>query len=417
MTERPKSLWHHRDFGLLWGGQTVSELGSAVTVVALPLLAVLTLHATPFEVGTLEAATTAAFLLVGLPAGAILDRRTRRPVLMASDLGRAVLFGSIPVAAALGWLTLLQLYVVTLLGGVLRVFFDVSYQSYLPALVDREQLVEGNTKLSATEAAAQVAGPSLAGALVGAVGAAATMAIDAVSYLVSFVSLAFIRRKEPPVVPPEQGHPPMGRAIREGLSFVIRQPLLARIAGCTALANLGSSIAMSIAAVYLVRVLHLSPAEVGLVFAVEGAAGVVGAVSAGGLANWLGLGPTIVGGSVLSAAGIMIWPFAGQEHPLLPLMLGAVLFGLGVPVYNVNQLSLRQAITPSRLLGRMNASIRFVVWGVMPIGGLIGGLLGATIGVRETVLVGALVGTLAVPWIALSPVRSLRVVPEPVADD
>ncbi|MDX6243382.1 MAG: hypothetical protein QOE76_1105, partial [Frankiales bacterium] len=205
MTGQPRSLLRQRDFRLLWAGQGVSEFGSAITMVALPLAAVVTLNASPLQVGLLDAATTAAFLLVGLPAGALVDRRRRRPVLMRADLGRALLFGSIPVAAAFGVLTLAQLFVVALFGGLLRVFFDVAYQSYLPALVARDQLVQGNSTLMATEATAQVAGPGVGGALVGAIGAAATMTIDAVSYLVSFVSLALIRRPEPPVEVPEGG--------------------------------------------------------------------------------------------------------------------------------------------------------------------------------------------------------------------
>jgi MFS family permease len=416
VTGQPRSLLRQRDFRLLWAGQGVSEFGSAITMVALPLAAVVTLNASPLQVGLLDAATTAAFLLVGLPAGALVDRRRRRPVLMRADLGRALLFGSIPVAAAFGVLTLAQLFVVALFGGLLRVFFDVAYQSYLPALVARDQLVQGNSTLMATEATAQVAGPGVGGALVGAIGAAATMTIDAVSYLVSFVSLALIRRPEPPVEVPEGGHLPLRQAVREGLAFVIRQPMLLRIAGCTAISNLSSGIAFALQSVFMIRTLHMTPALVGLVFAVMSVGSVLGALSAGAVTRRLGVGPAIIFGAVLSASGPLVWPLATVAHPLPWLMVGGVLLGLGVPIYNVTQVSLRQAITPQRLLGRMNASIRFVVWGVSPIGGVIGGVLGALVGVRNTVLIGALIGIPAVPWIVFSPIRRLRVVPDPLTD-
>ena len=389
-------LWRHRDFNLLWAGQGVSEFGSALTMVALPLTAVLTLHASALQVGLLDAAMTAAFLLA-LPAGAMVDRWHRRPVLMRADLGRAVLFGSIPVAAVLGWLTMAQLYVVALSAGLLRVFFDVSYQSYLPALIGRQQLVEGNARLIATESAAQVAGPGLGGALVGALGAARTITVDAASYLVSFVSLWLIRTPEPPIDVPEGGHLPLRQAVREGLSFVIRQPVLFRITICTAISNLSSSTAFALQTVFMVRTLHLSPGLVGLVLAVMSCGGVVGALLSGRIAARIGVGPAIVLAMVLSTAGPLLWPIANRTHALPWLFAGGLLLGFGVPVYNVTQLSIRQAITPQRLLGRMNASIRFVVWGVSPIGGVLGGVLGTLVGVRATVLIGALIGVPCVP--------------------
>lgn len=411
------SLWRHRDFVKLWSGQTVSELGSSVTQIALPLVAVITLHASAFEVGALTAATTAAFLLVGLPAGAIVDRLRRRPVLVAADIGRTILYGSIPVASALGHLTLLQLYVVALAAGVQTVFFDVAYQSYLPALVDRAQLVEGNGKLTATEAMARVAGPGVGGALVGWVGAATAMAADAVSYVVSVLSILAIRRPEPAIEPPAGGRPTLRRDIGEGLRFVLHHPLLSRIAGCTGTSNLGTTLAFAVAPVFMVRTLHLSAGLIGVVFAVGSLGGVLGALITPWVSRRLGVGRAILFGAVLSAVGPFLWPLASPANPMVPLIVGDFIIGVAVPVYNVGQVSLRQAITPLRLQGRMNASMRFIVWGTMPIGGLVGGALAGLVGLRTTLLVGASVAALANLWIVFSPVPRIRVIPDQAEDD
>jgi len=213
-------LHRHRDFRLLWGGETVSELGSQVSLLAIPLLAVRSLHATTFEMGLLTAASTAAFLIVGLPAGVWVDRTYRRWVMIGADAGRMLALGSVPVAYAAGALTLAQLFVVTLVSGILTVFFDVAYQSYLPSLVGRDHLVEGNAKLTGSEQVAQVAGPSIAGGLVQAVGGAVAVAVDAASFLVSGVAVAAIRTPEAKPEKPVGGHPRLVHDIKEGLSFV-----------------------------------------------------------------------------------------------------------------------------------------------------------------------------------------------------
>src|SRR5580693_7792312 len=224
----------HRDFRLLWAGETVSEVGSQVSLLAIPLLAVRTLHATPFQMGLLTAASTAAFLIVGLPAGVWIDRTRRRWVMIAADLGRVVTIGSVPVAYVAGWLTLAQLFVVTLVSGILTVFFDVAYQSYLPALVGREHLVEGNAKLTGSAQVATVAGPSIAGGLVQAIGSSYAVAVDSLSFLLSALAVAGIRTPEPKPVVPEGGHPSLRHDMAEGLRFVFHNPLLRAIAFTTA---------------------------------------------------------------------------------------------------------------------------------------------------------------------------------------
>jgi MFS family permease len=256
------TLWRHRNFLLLWSGQTVSEMGSAVTQLALPLTAVVVLRASTLQVGLLTSAATAAFALIALPAGALVDRWAKRRLMIWCDMARMLIIGSVPLAAAFGVLTLGQLYAVAITAGVCTVFFDVAYQSYLPVVVAREHLVDGNGKLGATQSFAQVVGPGLGGGLVGLVGAAGAMAADAISYAVSVVSLLAISIREE--APPADGDRAGLRAeIAEGLSFVLRHPILRKIVACTGTANLFASMALALQIVFLVRVLRVRPADTG----------------------------------------------------------------------------------------------------------------------------------------------------------
>ena len=276
-----RTLWRHRNFLLLWGGQTVSEMGSAITQLALPLTAVVVLRASTFEVGLLTSAATLAFALIALPAGAIVDRHTKRWLMIWCDLARMLIIGSIPIAAALGALTLGQLYTVAVTAGVCTVFFDVSYQSYLPVLIPKEALVDGNGKLGATQSFAQVAGPGVGGGLVALAGAAQAMAADAISYAVSVASLLAIRARE------ESPHPDQRQKLRteiaEGLSFVLRHPILRKIVACTGTANLFGAMATAVEIIFLVRILDVRPAGVGLLVSVASLGGVAGGVLSGRL--------------------------------------------------------------------------------------------------------------------------------------
>ena len=401
----------HRDFRLLWGGETVSELGSQVSLLAIPLLAVRTLHATTFQVGLLTAAETAAFLIVGLPAGVWVDRIRRHWVMIVADLGRVLVLGSIPVAYALGALTMVQLIVVTLVTGILTVFFDVAYQSYLPSLVGREHLVEGNAKLTGSAQVATVAGPSIAGGLVQAIGSSYAIVVDSLSFLVSALAVAGIRTPEPKPEVPEGGHPSLRHDMAEGLRFVFHNALLRAIACTTASANLASGIAAAVEVVFLVRTVHASPAVIGLLFTLGGVGGLLGALVAGPLARRIGgARATIVG--ILTNVGALLIPLTQPKAGLLFFGIGMMVVGFGVTVYNVNQVSFRQRLCPDRLLGRMNATMRFVVWGVLPIGALIGGLLGTAIGLRPTLWIGATGQAVAGVWLLASPMRSMRDFPE-----
>jgi MFS family permease len=410
------ALRRHRDFRLLWGGESVSEMGSQVSMLAIPLLAVGTLHATTFEMGLLTAASTAAFLIVGLPAGVWVDRLRRRRVMIVADVGRVLALGSVPIAYLLGRLTLLQLFVVTLGSGILTVFFDVAYQSYLPSLVGRDHLVEGNAKLTGSAQVAAVAGPSIAGGLVQAIGSAAAVAIDSGSFLVSAVAVAAIRAPEPTPVVPESGHPKLVHGIAEGLRFVFGNTLLRAIAATTATANLFSGIAAAVEIVFLVRQVHASAGVIGLLFALGGIGGVLGAVAAGPIARRFGGARSTVLGIAVSVGALLI-PLTMPGAGLLTFGFGMFFVGFSAVVYNVNQVSFRQRLCPDRLLGRMNATMRFVVWGVLPIGALVGGVLGAVFGLRTTLWVGALGQAFAGIWLFASPMRTLRDFPDALPDE
>jgi len=412
-----RSLWGHRDFLKLWGADTVSQLGSQVTLLALPIVAITVLRATTLQVGLLSAVEMAPFLLVGLPAGAIVDRLRRRPVLIAGDVGRALALASIPIAHAFDALGLAQLYVVAFTTGVLTVFFDVAYMAYLPALVDRDQLADGNTKLEISRSGGQIAGPGLAGVLISAFGAAAAITADATSFVISALGIGAIRRSEPAPAALDGGRGHLRRDVREGLRYVLRHPLLRPIAFCTASSNFSNSMYGAILILFMVRTLHLRAGLVGLVFAFGNAGFLIGALASGWFVRRIKLGPTIVVSALIGGIGAVFAPLAHVGSALPWLIAAQVIIGFGIPLYNINQVSLRQAICPDRLQGRMNATMRFMVWGTLPLGAVAGGVLGRTIGLRPTLWVAAIGGCFTFLFVLLSPVRSLAEVPPPDRGD
>jgi MFS family permease len=310
-----------------------------------------------------------------------------------------------------------QLYAAALLTGICTVFFDVAYQSYLPSLVDRDQLVDGNAKLEISRSGAQTAGPGLAGLLIKVVTAPVAIALDALSYVWSASWVFFIRRAEPPVEQHEDGPPRMRTQIAEGLRYVWRHRLLRPIAFCTANSNLWGAMIMVLLLLFAIQDLHLGVAAIGLIITIGNIGVLFGAFAANRLARAVGLGPAIIGSSVLFCVSFVLVPLA-TPATAWPLLIAAfVLGGFGGVVYNINQVSLRQAITPARMQGRMNATMRFMVWGTLPIGSFVGGWLGKTIGLRNTMWV-AVIGSLFsfIPPL-LSPVRSLERIPEGDEDE
>lgn len=413
---RPRrgGLWHHMDFRRLWIGETVSQFGTFISQLALPLVAILVLHASTFQVGLLATFEMLAFLVVGLPAGAWVDRMRYRWVLIVNDLIRALALGSIPLAQLLGVLTIGQLYIVALLTGVSTVFFDVAYQSYLPQLVDRSALVEGNSKLQASESVSQIAGPGAGGLLIQWLTAPYAVLVDAVSFLWSAAWVGAIRQRVPK--PERKDDRNLMREIAEGLRFVMGNRLLRSIAACTGSSNLFSNIAFPVYYILLARQLHLSAGIIGLFTSIAAVGGLIGSLIASKFAAWVGQGPAIWISALVFGPVEFVVPLTHRNWTLGLLALGQLIMWTSIVVYNITQVSFRQGLCPPELLGRMNATMRFLVWGTIPVGAFLGGVLGAMIGVRETLVVAAVGGCLAWLPVYFSPLRTMRELPRYVSD-
>jgi MFS family permease len=407
-------LWRHGDFLTLWSAETVSQFGTQVSQLALPFVAIVVLDASPFAVAALGTVEFLPFLLFTLPAGVWVDRLPRRAILIVADYGRAALLFSVPVAYALDALTMGQLYVVGFLVGTFTVFFDVSYQSYLPSLVGRDQIIEGNSKLEVSRTTAQITGPGVAGGLIGLITAPYAVLVDAISFLGSGAFLTAIRKHEERPVLPEGTKPRMRTELWEGLQYVVRHPLLRPQAMCTGTSNFFSNVTFSIFLVYAVRTLDLSAAEVGLIFTLGGPGGLAGALLSHRLTKRFGVGRTTIAMALMWGSAAFLVPLAPADFPHPFLIASGLISSFAIVVYNITQVSLRQAITPQRIQGRMNSVMRFLVWGTIPLGSLTGGALGSTIGLRETLFVGAAGVLLAGLPIMLSRAqRTLDQIPEP----
>jgi MFS family permease len=409
VVKRRGGLWHHLDFRRLWIGETVSQFGTFISQLALPLVAILVLHASTFEVGLLATLEMLAFLIVGLPVGAWVDRMRFRWVLIVNDVIRALALGSIPLAQLLGVLTIGQLYVVALVTGISTVFFDVAYQSYLPQLVDREALVEGNSKLQASESVAQIAGPGIGGLLIQWLSAPYAVLIDALSFLWSASWVAAIRSRPPKPERKPDRH--LGREILEGLRFVFGNRFLRAIAACTGSANLFGQIAFPVYYILLARELHLSAGVIGLFTSIAAVGGLLGSLVASRVATRLGQGPTIWISALLCAPPMFVTPFVHRNWTLVLLAAAQLFLWVAMVVYNITQVSFRQGLCPPELLGRMNATMRFLVWGTIPIGAFLGGVLGSAIGVRQTLFIAAVGSCLAFLPVFFSPLRRMRELP------
>lgn len=415
MTDAPAgSLARHPDFRRLWTGDALGQLGAQLTVFALPVYAVSHLRATEWQMGALTAAETAAFLAIGLPAGAWVDRMRQRRTLIVADLVRATVLVAVVVAGLAGAASIPLLIAAALVLSAATVFFDVAHQSYVPGLVGLEHVVEGNSKLQATQSVAMVAGPALGGALLRVLTAPALVAGTVLTYLVSAAAVGRIRQEE--VLTPRHERRPLGEEIAEGLRFVVREPLLRRIVACTSASNLAGAMGNALAVLFALRVLGLDTAALGLVFSLTATGGLLGALLADRLARRMGEGRVIPVSAVLVVPALALTPLAAPlaglgVPPVVPLVAGGLLLNVGVVVYNVAQVSFRQRLCPPRLLGRMNASVRFLVWGSMPVGGLLGGWLGTTLGVLPTLWVAVALTALGTLPVVVSPLWRMRTLP------
>ena len=410
-------LWSHPDFLKLWTGQSISELGSQVSGLAIPLLAAFNLHATAFQFSLLEVLGFLPFILFALPAGVWVDRLRRRSILIVGDAARALLLALIPILWALHDLRVWHLLVLSFVIAVFTVFFDVAYQSYLPALIQREHLVDGNSKLQLTASVAQVSGPPLAGGLMTAIGAANAILADCASFVLSTLfMLSMQHRESPPKPEPGQQHPKMWPQVKEGLNWVVGHPWLRSIAMCTGTSNFFSTLSNAILILYMARSLHLSKLEITVVFVAMPAGSIAAGLFTNRVNRRIGVGRTIMTTTTTSSVAGLCYPLAPHSFSMPVLMLGGALFGFGAVAYNITQVSLRQAITPERLQGRMNAAMRWIVWGTIPLGTLLGGGVATWFGLHDALWVGGIGNTLAILPIAFSSVRRVQEMPEPVQE-
>ncbi|MEU4117186.1 MFS transporter [Kitasatospora sp. NPDC028055] len=405
------SVWRQRNFQVLWSAHTVSEFGTRITFFVIPVLALTTLSASTGQLGLVSAMESLPFLLVGLPAGALLDRWDRRRVMVVADVGRAAAIALLPVAHLARVLSVPLLCAVGFAIGLCTVFFDIADQAFLPTVVARQQTPDGNSRLEFSRSTAELAGPSIGGLLLQSVAAPLVLVVNSVSYLVSALLLCLIRT---PRVPLPRTSTRMRTRIAEGLRFVFRHRTLRSLTLATGISNLvGLSGALgAVLTAYALRDLRLSPGELGLALSVGNCGALLGAALSGRVIRRVGLGPVLVAAKSMSGIAALVLATAAPARAVPTLGVATGIMACGITVYNIGQVSLRQAITPTGLQGRMNASVRFAIWGTRPLGALAGGYLGSVLGTRPTLWTIAGIGLLScLPLIATEDLRRLRVFP------
>ncbi|ODP30114.1 hypothetical protein PTI45_00567 [Paenibacillus nuruki] len=405
-------LLKHHDFRNFWLGHTISSFGVQITTVAIPLIAALTLQASPLQMGILTAVEFLPFLLISLFVGVWVDRKPKRPMMIMSDIIRAIVLIGIPIGLFFDILSMPMLYIIAAVVGINTVVFEIAHVSYLPIVVKKDELVEGNSKLEFSSSSATVVGQSIGGVLIQVFSAPISILFNVGTYLLSAVYLSFIKKKEEIVVVPEGTEQNLWVDIREGASFVFRNNALRAILIGTVIFNLFTYVIEPIFILYISRTLALPPIYIGLIFSMSGVGALLGAFLAGPMVKKFGIGKTLVSSLFLAGFVSLIIPIA-TLLPLLPavllIMVMYMIDAAMVIVYNINQRSLRQAITPHQLQGRMNACMRMFGMGVVPIGALLGGWLGTAIGTTPTLIVGAIGLMCSSIFIMFSSIRTLSV--------
>ncbi len=404
-----QSLFRDSDFMKFWVGQSISVFGAQFSPLAIGTIAVLTLKASPIQLGVLAFLNTIPFLTLGLLAGVWADRHRRRRIMIVADLGRSLTLFTIPVAALFYAVTMNLLYLVTLLAGTLTVFFEIAYQSYLPRLVPKSLLVEANSRLEATRSTSQAAGPTAAGFAIAVISAPLAVLGDTLGYLASSLSLLLIRKSEE-----VEGSGPKRSTwhdIREGLSVVFGDKRLRAIAGSTATFNFFGNAYGAIQLKYYYENLQMTVPLVGLAFGIGSIGGVLGALVANRVSKALGAGRTIIVSAALGGLAMVSLYFATPSNAFLVATAASFVTIFFVVLYNIPQVSFRQALVPIEIQGRMNATMRTIVWGVIPLGGLMGGIIAEFIGVHLTFGLMAAFGTLPFLWVLFSPVRGVKEIP------
>jgi MFS family permease len=401
-------LRDHDDFRLLWLAQTVSQIGAQITYLALPLTAALTLAASPMEMGVLTAMGAVPALAVGLMAGEIVDRRERRPILVSADAARAFLLMTIPLAWLAGHLSMPLLYLVAFLSGLCALFFDIAYQAFVPSLLERRRLVEGNSLLELSRSAAEVIGPVLGGGLVHLLKAPLAIAADALSFLVSALLIVRIRTRERR--PTAESEVTLWRSSLMGVREVASSAPLRALAVSLAAIGLFNAMIEAVVILYLTRTIGLPPGVLGAIFAVGSIGFIVGAVLPARLVHALGVGPTLALSIAVVGLSDLALPLAGQDVRWVAVAFGVgqFFFGLGITVFRVAQISIRQAIVPDALLGRVGGTFNVLGWGIAPLGAMVGVVLGQTIGVWWTLVFGSMLEPAVAAVIRFSPLWNLR---------
>jgi MFS family permease len=403
------ALWHDREFIKLWIGEIVSSSGSAITSLALPTAAILTLHAGPLQVGLLAAFQRVPFVFLTLFAGVWLDRVRRRPVMIAMDVGRAVILAAVPLAAFASALSMAELYVAALLLGTCTVFFDVGVLAFLPGLIGRDQLTEGYTKLDTSFSISALVGPGLGGLLIQALTAPIALLANSGTYLISAMMLLLIRRPEPTLEILSEGSAivRIRDEIVEGLRWVFGHAILRSIVLGFTFAWFGFGMVQPLILVFAYRSLHFTPSLMGAILTVEGVSGLAGLWASASVVRRLGLGRTMWMTQIVAAAALFAIPLSRFGQPVVVMGAALVTFGVAVTIQDLNQVTLRQFLTPDRLQGRMNSIFRLFYWGSTPLASFLGGVLGDRLGASTTITIGAGLCLVAVLGISLSAVGRL----------
>ncbi len=407
----PSADRYKGDFTKLWVGQSISMVGSQVTLLALPITAAVILSASSFQMGILSALGSAPALAFGLFAGVWVDRTRRRPILIGADIGRAMVLGVIPLTALLGMLRVEILFVVAFMAGTFGLIFDVAYRAYLPSLVGRQQLVKANSRLELSGSVAEIIGPGLAGGLLQLIGAPIAIAMDALSFLVSSFSISLIRRPEPEV---KQVDAPLNlwQEIKEGLHQVFSERRMRALAGCLASLSLFNAVFEAVQILFLTRRVGLTAGWLGLIFAAGSIGFVLGALLANRLTQWIGLGTSMLYAVAMLGASDLLVPAMGLINRIwlvvLLLVVAQFIFGSSLTIFRIGHVSLRQTLTPDHLHGRMNATLQVLTWGIVPVGGLLGGVMGEVLGLSQTLILAAVGEMLSAGWLYFSPVKLIR---------